>query len=156
MKPIIDVCCGGRAFYFDKQNPLVVFCDKRNDGDILLCNGQTINISPDVVCDFKALPYDDETFYLVVFDPPHLIDKLETAWMVKKYGSLPKDWQSELKQGFDECWRVLKPNGTLIFKWNEAQVKTSEIIKVFGKQPILGHPSGKRMGTQWLCFFKEN
>lgn len=28
-KPILDPCCGGRMFYFDKQNPHVLFCDNR-------------------------------------------------------------------------------------------------------------------------------
>lgn len=27
MKPIIDVCCGSRMFWFDKQDPAVVFMD---------------------------------------------------------------------------------------------------------------------------------
>ena len=44
MKKIIDVCCGGRAFWFDKENPDVEFCDIRNEGDIQLCNGQTIRV----------------------------------------------------------------------------------------------------------------
>ena len=56
MKNVIDVCCGGRAFWFDKKNPNVEFCDIRNEGDILLCNGQTINVSPDTICDFTNLP----------------------------------------------------------------------------------------------------
>ena len=28
-KPILDVCCGPKMFWFDKNNPYVVFCDKR-------------------------------------------------------------------------------------------------------------------------------
>lgn len=151
---IIDVCCGARSFWYDKHNPLTVFCDKRNDGEINLCNGQTINISPDIVCDFKYLPFEDNSFSLAVFDPPHLINKSENAWLVKKYGTLPADWENELKSGFDECMRVLKPGGVLIFKWNETEVKTSSIIEVFGVQPLFGHRSGKRMGTHWLVFMK--
>ncbi len=154
LKKIIDVCCGGKHFWFDKQNPLVEFCDKRYEEDILLCNGQHISITPDTVCDFKALPFDDESYYLVVFDPPHLIGKSENAWMVKKYGTLPTNWAEELQRGFDECWRVLKPNGTLVFKWNEAEVPTSEIIKLFGVDPLFGHKSGKRSNTNWLVYFK--
>ena len=83
MKKIIDVCCGGRSFWFDKENPNVEFCDIRNEGDIQLCNGQTIRVAPDTVCDFTNLPFEDNTYYLAVFDPPHLIGKKETAWMVK-------------------------------------------------------------------------
>ena len=154
-KKVIDVCCGGKHFWFDKENPDVEFCDKRYEEDILLCNGQHIHVTPDVICDFKNLPFDDESFYLAVFDPPHLINKSEKAWMVKKYGTLPKDWKTELKCGFDECMRVLKPYGTLVFKWNEAVVPTKEIIECFGKQPLFGHKSGKRMGTQWLVFIKS-
>lgn len=154
MKKIIDVCCGAKHFWFNKENPLVEFCDKRYAEDIELCNGQHISIKPSTICDFKNLPFEDNTYSLVVFDPPHLIDKTETAWLVKKYGTLPKEWREELKRGFLECWRVLKPNGTLIFKWNETEVPTSEIIKLFGIKPILGHKSGKRMNTNWLVYFK--
>lgn len=28
-KKIIDVCCGSRMFWFDRQNPNVEFCDNR-------------------------------------------------------------------------------------------------------------------------------
>ena len=156
MKKIIDVCCGGRAFWFDKNNPDVEFCDIRNEGDIQLCNGQTIRVAPDTVCDFTDLPFEDNTYYLAVFDPPHLIGKKETAWMVKKYGSLPADgWQEILQKGFQECMRVLKPNGVLIFKWNEVEVPISKILHLFGKQPLFGHSSGKRMNTHCVCFMKE-
>jgi SAM-dependent methyltransferase len=155
-KPIIDVCCGGRAFWFDKKNPLVEFCDIRDEGDILLCNGQTINVSPDTICDFTNLPFPDDTFHLAVFDPPHLIGKKDTAWMVKKYGSLPKDeWATVLAKGFEECMRVLKPNGVLIFKWNDVEVPISKILPLFSGKPLFGHPCGKRMQTHWVCFMKE-
>ena len=155
MKRILDPCCGSRSFWFDKNNPDVEFCDIRNEGEILLCNGQTINISPDTVCDFTNLPFEDEQYYLVVFDPPHLIGKERTAWMVKKYGSLPSDgWQEILQKGFQECMRVLKPNGVLIFKWNEVEVPLRKIIEIFGQQPLFGHPSGKRSGTHWCAFMK--
>ena len=29
MEDIIDVCCGSRMFHFDKNNPNIVFMDKR-------------------------------------------------------------------------------------------------------------------------------
>ena len=155
-KPIIDVCCGGKAFWFNKNNPNVVFCDKRYEKDILLCNNQTIHITPDIICDFTDLPFEDESFNLVVFDPPHLVNKKESAWMVKKYGTLPEQWETELKKGFDECMRVLKKNGTLIFKWNEVEVKTAKLLEIFNANDnlLFGHPSGKRSLTQWLVFMK--
>ena len=60
-----------------------------------------------------------------------------------------------LQKGFQECMRVLKPNGVLIFKWNEVEVPISKILHLFGKQPLFGHSSGKRMNTHWVCFMKE-
>lgn len=54
-------------------------------------------------------------------------------------------------RGFDECMRVLKPNGTLIFKWNEEQIKLSEVLKCFSQKPLLGN---KRSKTHWLVFMK--
>ena len=125
-------------------------------GDITLCNNQTITIKPDDVCDFQELPFENESFSLAVFDPPHLIDKSDTAWLVKKYGTLPKEWQPVLQKGFAECMRVLKPNGVLIFKWNEVLVPTSTIIKLFGNEDklLFGHKSGKRSNTNWLVYMK--
>ena len=46
----------------------------------------SLNIDPDVLCDFTNLPFPDNAFSLVVFDPPHLTGAKETAWLVKKYG----------------------------------------------------------------------
>jgi len=50
--------------------------------------------------------------------------------------------------------RVLKPNGTLIFKWAETSIPTRKIIDSFGVEPLFGHRSGKKLGTNWLCFMK--
>lgn len=57
--------------------------------------------------------------------------------------------------GFNECMRVLQPYGTLTFKWNEEQIKVSEILSVINTMPLLGHKSGKSAKTHWLCFMKD-
>lgn len=31
MKTILDACCGSRMFWFDRQNPDVVFMDRREE-----------------------------------------------------------------------------------------------------------------------------
>lgn len=156
MKKILDACCGSRMFWFDKENKNVDFCDLRVLEDTL-CDGRTLEIKPDIVCDFTSLPMKDNTYYLVVFDPPHLIKVGDNSWLAKKYGKLPKDnWQEILQKGFSECMRVLKPNGTLIFKWNETDVSVSTIIDVIGQTPLFGHKSGKREKTHWLCFMKQD
>ncbi len=137
-------------FHFDKQNENVLYMDKRQHFE-KLDSGHVINVNPDVVADFRNMPFEDESFYMVIFDPPHLIKAGETSWLAKKYGVLEETWQEDIKQGFDECMRVLKPNGTLIFKWNEEQVKLNEILRSIDYQPIIGN---KRSKTHWLVFMK--
>jgi SAM-dependent methyltransferase len=157
MKTILDPASGGRTFYFDKQDPRVMFGDIREHEEHTLTNGQVITIKPDMVMDFRNLPFDDNTFATVIFDPPHLTGLSEKSWIRKKYGVLDKDsWRIDIAKGFSECFRVLKPGGVLVFKWNEFSIPTKEVIKLSPIKPIIGHPSGKRMGTHWLMFIKDN
>lgn len=156
MKLILDPASSMRSFYFDKKDKRVLFGDIRVKETHLLTNGQTIHIEPDEVMDFRAIPYPDETFKVVVFDPPHMLNLSEKSWMRKKYGVLDKEtWRDDLTKGFAECFRVLKDEGTLIFKWNEVSIPLKEILTLTPPyKPVLGHPSGKRMGTHWVLFIK--
>lgn len=153
MKKILDVCCGSRMFWFDRENPIVLFGDIRKE-DHILCDGRELHINPDIELDFRKLPFDDNSFKLVVFDPPHLQTLGKESWLAKKYGVLSSTWREDIKEGFSECFRVLKNNGILIFKWNETEIPTSEILKLTNEKPLFGHPSGKRANTHWICFMK--
>lgn len=150
MERVLDACCGSKMFWFDKENKDVTFMDKR-ELETELCDGRKLIVAPDIVADFRDMPFSNESFYLVVFDPPHLVHAGENSWLAKKYGKLDETWKEDLKQGFNECMRVLKPNGTLIFKWNEEQVKLKEILKCFNQVPLFGN---KRSKTHWLVFMK--
>lgn len=152
-KLILDACCGSRMFWFDKENPIVTFADKRNENHIL-CDGRKLDINPDIEIDFRDIPFDDNSYKLVVFDPPHLNQLGKNSWMAKKYGVLDASWEDDIAKGFSECMRVLEPNGILIFKWNETQIKVSEILKLITEKPLFGHKSGKLSKTHWLCFMK--
>lgn len=149
-KPILDACCGSKMFWFDRNDKNTVFMDNRELEDVL-CDGRKLVIRPDIVADFRDIPFSDNTFYLVVFDPPHLIKAGNNSWLAKKYGKLDDNWQRDISKGFDECMRVLKPNGALIFKWNEEQIKLKEILGAIKYQPLFGN---KRSKTHWLVFMK--
>lgn len=114
---ILDACCGGKMFYFDKSDERVLFQDIYG------------SLNP------KAAP---------------------AGYQQVKYGALPNySWRELLKDGFTECFRVLKHGGVLIFKWNDTDIKVSEILKLTSEKPIFGHISGKRSNTHWICFMKD-
>ena len=113
---------------------------------------RNVVVDPDIICDFRKLPFDDNEFDLVIFDPPHLINAGDKSWLKIKYGRLPKDdWQSYINKGFQECLRVLKPTGTLLFKWSSDQISFSDVFKAIGQKPILGDRRGR---TRWSVFIK--
>lgn len=149
-KPILDACCGSRMFWFNKKNDKVVYMDNRQLEDTL-CDGRKLEVNPDVIADFRDIPYPDKSFKLVVFDPPHLVKAGENSWLAKKYGKLSDTWKEDINQGFNECIRVLDDYGVLIFKWNEEQVKLKDVLKVIDKEPLFGN---KRSKTHWLAFMK--
>lgn len=155
-KPILDACCGSRMFHFDKKNPAVLFADIRDiETSFKDKNKQRkLEIKPEVLHDFKKMPYSDKSFKLVIFDPPHLIQAGDNSWLVKKYGRLDKDWKIQIRKGFDECMRVLDDFGTLVFKWNETQITVREILSILPVSPVIGHKSGKASNTHWLLFMK--
>jgi hypothetical protein len=148
--------------WFDKSNPDVIFGDQRREVVTVTDrshgneNGtRELRIEPDTLLDFRALPYTDNSFYLVAFDPPHLVRAGPRSWLAAKYGKLGADWRDDLRMGFAECMRVLKPNGVLVFKWNETQVKVGEVLALAPAKPLFGHPSGRTGLTHWLVFMKN-
>ncbi len=171
-KPILDACCGGKMFYFDKSDERVLFQDIRSF-ETTLCDGRPFKVKPDIQADFTNMPYADETFSMVVFDPPHLLRNVgkskfsdiygslnpkarPAGYLHIKYGALPNlDWRLMLRKGFVECFRVLKPGGFLVFKWNETDIRVSEVLELTSEKPIFGHISGKRANTHWICFMKD-
>lgn len=150
MARILDACCGSRMFWFDKENPNVTYMDIRQEYEELE-TGHVVDVNPNVVGDFRNMPFEDDAFDMVVFDPPHLIHAGDNSWLAKKYGKLDELWPEDIRQGFAECMRVLKPNGSLIFKWNEEQISLQEVLAVIGEQPLFGN---KRSKTHWLVFMK--
>jgi len=158
---ILDVCCGSRMMWFDRKHPDVIYGDKRNEiitvtdrshGNI---NGKRIlRIEPDILMDFRNIPYPNNIFKLIAFDPPHLERAGQKSWMAAKYGKLSDNWRDDLRKGFLECFRVLEPEGVLIFKWNETHIKLREILALAPQKPLFGQISGHKGLTHWLVFMK--
>jgi len=153
-KFILDASAGYRMMWFDKQQPNTIYLDNRPE-----CN-------PDVVGDFRDLKeFENDTFTLIVWDPPHEIRKKASdpnSKFIRDFGFLkPETWASDISKGARECFRVLKPMGVLIFKWNARCVKVSSILSLFPQKPLFGQitkgDEGSRKHaskTYWFCFMK--
>jgi SAM-dependent methyltransferase len=160
--PVLDVCCGPRMMWYDKDDARAIYIDERDEDietnpNAAYKNGKTFRIRPTIRGTFAAIPLPNDSFWHVVFDPPHLkaIDDPRSLMRVQ-YGQLFPGWQDLLRQGFAECFRVLKPNGTLIFKWCEYDVPVSEVLALTPEKPLYGHRSGKQSKTHWIAFLKPN
>lgn len=155
-KLILDACCSNRMFWFEKEHPNAVYVDIREEEKGVCPERPNFHVKPDIVADFRDLPFEDKAFKLVVFDPPHLKSLSASSIMAKKYGCLNADtWRYDLSKGFEECWRVLDDYGTLIFKWNEHDIPLKEILACFSEDPLFGHPTSKSGKTKWCVFFKN-
>jgi len=157
-KKILDVCCGGRMFWFNKEHPDALYVDIREPETFTTGKGiheRTRHIRPDKVMDFRELDLPDKSFYLVVFDPPHLKSVGDNSYTAKTYGKLGEGWKDDITKGFSECFRVLKPDGVLIFKWNEYEIPVRDVLALTPHKPLFGHKSSKQQKTHWITFMKS-
>ena len=157
---VLDPCCGSRMMWFDKKDPRAIFGDRRSETLTVTDRShyedgtRTLVIEPDFLMDFRALPFPDASFWHVAFDPPHLVRAGPKSWLAAKYGKLGSDWREDMRQGFAECFRVLRPHGTLVFKWKETQIKVKELLALTPEKPLYGQVSGRTGMTHWLVFIK--
>jgi SAM-dependent methyltransferase len=157
--PVLDACCSVKGFWFDHDDDRAMFMDIR-EGEFETTKGALV-VKPDVVADFTDMPFPDNTFRLVVFDPPHHTAKRfrtrkDNSAIVKRYGRLPDEWSDVLRLGFAECFRVLLPMGVLVFKWFDGEIPVKDVLALTPERPLFGHKSGKRMKTHWIAFLKPN
>lgn len=163
-KFILDACCGPRYMWYDKHNPNAIFIDIRKEHIHLSGykkHNKDVIVEPDIIMDFRHLKFDDNSFKLVVMDPPHMKARdTHSCNLTKTFGGLnPDTWNDDIKQGIKEAMRVLEPYGVLIFKWNDSNVKFKDIEKIFPYKPLFFNiTSGKKMDgrsqTAWFCFMK--
>ncbi|WP_369813851.1 methyltransferase domain-containing protein [Halolactibacillus sp. JCM 19043] len=64
---ILDACCGSKMFWFDKDNAHTTFMDIREEQFEI--HNKKVNVCPDIIGDFRNMPFDDHIFDLIVFDP---------------------------------------------------------------------------------------
>lgn len=166
---ILDATCGGRSIWHpsNKERGDTLYVDKRDEPPGFIEEGYRTNrnpnyeVSPDEQQDFRNLPYDDETFNLIVFDPPHAVrdDGMETLTGItlRKWGALHAEtWQEDLRAGFTELWRVLNPGGTLVFKFADESADFEEVLELAPADPLFGTSvNDSHVETRWFVFHKS-
>ena len=159
--PVLDACCGGRMMWLDKEDSRAIFADCRYaemkvDHLPSQAGRSPKQCKPDVLHDFRNMDFPSDSFWHVVFDPPHVRGISMKSVTGFSYGSLDGEtWREDIAAGFRECFRVLKQNGTLIFKWNEVDIPIKEVLALTPAKPLYGHRSGKKANTHWVSFIKQ-
>ncbi len=161
---ILDSTCGGRSIWHpnNKEREDTLYIDKREEEPGFTGQeGRTYGVQPDEIEDFRNLPYEDNSFNLVVFDPPHMIREngMEglTGYVTKSYGALHAEtWQHDLKKGFEELWRVLDEGGTLVFKFADNDIDFKEVLDLAPTDPLFGTRTKKnsKVENRWFVFYK--
>jgi hypothetical protein len=143
-----------RATFVDRREEIVI--KDRGPGSV---GRSPLVIAPDVLADFTNLPFPDESFWHVVFDPPHHTEKRmgsgNNSVIGGMYGMLLPGWEEMLRAGFSECFRVLKENGTLVFKWCSLEIPLDRVLALTPEKPLYGHRSGRKAATHWVAFIKN-
>lgn len=155
-KYILDACCGGRQFWWDKNHEGVIYMDIRQlkKGSISL--QPNFEIEPDIIGDYRSMSKEwDSKFKLVVWDIPHKL-KADKGLITAKYGYLGDKWRDDVKRGFNEIMRVLEPHGMLVFKYADLQITVADMLSSFPIEPLFGTRSKKGVNsTYWFIFMKE-
>lgn len=142
-------------FWYDKNNPLVHFMDKRTLSLWSIKSRPSFSVNPDEIWDYTDIKYPDKSFKIVVMDPPHLKSLWDNSWMAMKYWKVSKEWKSDMVQAFNESMRILDDYGLLVFKRNEHEISLAEITKLFPVKPSLGQRTWKNNKTIWLLYIKS-
>jgi hypothetical protein len=161
-KYILDATAGFRMMWFDKHDPNTLYIDKRPECE------------PDQVANFTKLPYPDRKFKLIIFDPPHIIQKAteNPSGMSNRFGYLqPETWQSDIQNGFTELWRLLDDYGILLFKWANTHASSDKLLELLPIKPLVYQITAKearkwrnnsrsnrdadKVRTLWFCFMKK-
>ncbi len=149
---LLDATAGYRMMWPNKHPPNTVFMDKKFD------------VRTDIVGVWEFLPFRDDVFNCVIFDPPHIVRSsgVDSRFtMHKQYGA----WRSRVQliralvHAQKEFARV---TSRLCFKWGETRDSGSlwRLLPLFDRWTQVfrrdweSKGSGKNM-TSWVTFTRK-
>jgi len=128
---VLDACIGGALMYDEWQLNLgesFISIDIRKgaytqDSD-KRWSAKTLEVKPSVMADLKKLPFKNNVFDSIVFDPPHFACGIN-SFLRKYYGSWDQQEVKEsLKAANLEFARVLKIGNSLVLKIMPSDLET--------------------------------
>lgn len=141
---ILDLTSGNRGIWFDKNYRDACFIDIRPE------------TNPTHVADSGALPFDDNDFDLVVFDPPH-VNSGANSNTTKCYGHhTAAQVRTFVAAAAKEAHRVTCPDALMAFKWNDHDQKLDIVLCLMAPwwEPLFGAKTASRTKhsstTQWV------
>ena len=154
---ILDATCGTRTAWLRKHDPDTTYIDIRPE------------VKPDIVMDATHTTFQDKTFDIILFDPPHrrfspnpreIFDSHKKgANYAYIYGSFTTSYiKSFISAAFAEFFRILKDDGLVFFKWNTLAIPLDKILPMaVDFYPIFGQNFNKisKHETVWLCMRKD-
>ena len=152
---ILDACCGGKQMWFQKNHPNTIYMDIRQEKQGAIKLQPNWKCKPDVIGDYRYMPFEDNSFKLIAWDIPHKIKK-DKSIIDMKYGHLGENWKEDTLRGFNEIMRVLDDYGVLEFKFADISIPIKEVLSIFPIKPLFGTITKKGVNnTYWFCFMKE-
>lgn len=113
---VLDCSAGLRGMWLDKHFPSAVYVDIRSE------------VSPDLVASSTCLPFHNETFDLILFDPPHHNVGASGEWSLDYGVFTTAEILNLCRRTFPELRRVVKPAGVVLFKWNDHSIGLSRVM----------------------------
>jgi hypothetical protein len=119
---VLDPTCGiARGMWSDYRPESLVCCDSNPA------------VGPDVVADFRAMPFPDESFDTILFDPPYKANKGDSRGasggrtVSEQYGLTPDLTEDDIDDlftdGINELGRLLRPGGHMIVKCQDSMAQ---------------------------------
>ena len=158
MKPMLDATAGNRMIWGkNKQQQInkVIFIDKEF----------RLAIPPDIFADHRHLPFRDDVFNCVIYDPPFQYDSCPPPWWNdptnkgRWYGfySSRRETITMVAHAVREFLRVSK---RLCLKWNDNDIPLWKILSLFrGWNEINRNEFYSKAGgthkTYWVTFIKS-
>jgi len=165
---ILDACCGPKEMYRGLHKRFtdeeIVYIDiRKGHFDRSQWGQPQLVVEPTIQTDLKHLPFQDEVFTLILFDPPHGGFTMDT-WMGIKYGGLTiPQFREMLAWANIEFARTLKPAGVLLAKIQEVDYRDNTLKGAFRNFKQLlniryksqGSVRSEQLVTAWHIYIKK-